>query len=529
MTKIKVVAINNLTLAKKPVFSSFIAQSNYFKNLPAIFEGDKEYIPNGRFILQNIKDIETSTHVIVYWNDREIYYNVIDVKYTTKGNVELQLTLDNWLTYKYQNNLTLGAGYLERAKGTKPFYSKQVNPIKYTIGQEINLFPQIDNPLDENNPVTAQNDVGWLAVSVLDDSSPTQTYCKYFVYRIGGNAVQGDYLGRISLYALTNGSWYKNLPNNLTPDKVLGAWFLPFDFEQIVSGISTTLYNWTKNTGGSGNPTYWTNNGNPMIPYRTILGTFKSSTLQHFKISSPKGFNYYDIPIDLQFNNLKVTLDFSPTSARVLCYDGSYHNFQDANNAGCAVEIPCDMVDTILDTWTIYKNNQRDIDIEQANINLNKGLVSSVSNAGNTAMWGAIAGGGVGGIAGAGVGLASAMLEYGVSAYYNPKIQELQDKGNRLQADSLSIASQRLVDIVRAVNDNTYQLIRFDIDTDSANRFNNDVNLNGWYFDEIISNAENLLSTGALKGDFEIIGNCPLSAKISISEDIRNGIRTVII
>ena len=117
------------------------------------------------------------------------------------------------------------------------------------------------------------------------------------------------------------------------------------------------------------------------------------------------------------------------------------------------ISIPCETVDIYSDSWKEYYYRLRDSDKALREIgyqqNLLSGITGSLSGgvngaiAGNTGSAGAVAGA----VAGIGLGMVSAVGNYAISQYYDPKLQAQYDRQAIRQSDVLNLAGDLTSDM----------------------------------------------------------------------------------
>jgi hypothetical protein len=494
MTRIQLFAIPNFTQAKKPVFSSFVSQQNYFNNHSKIIDIDGSYIPEKSALrFMSSVNCENSTHVRVIWNNRELYFVVVSIKYTSDGVTEVIIQLDNWLTYKKQNNLTLGNGHVSRRanSGSKP--KQPFNPISMTatvekIGAGMNAFFSAN--ISTMNP-------------------------KMILYGRYNGSYPNTYITE-----LESGNW-ANMTNVLDGD-VAGVWLVPWDFGNL------TLWN----IGGAVHPySDWVNTSRNSdvtgfnMPSKTVsFNSIYTDELHTGGIMDGKGNIVFTVPFGKTANQLKGTLRLSLQSCQIECVLNNIENNK-AHAEGMSFNIAGDPLDFVIDSFAEYSARQRQYDMQSRDLQSRMAMYNGIGQSvGSGALTGAI-GGGVGALAGVGAGVLSAGISRALDNSYAPKIQALQDTLYKHQVDTLSLAGTSIGRYAEQING----LFAFQLTADSytINRMSTDLSINGVYVDETISSGESLLTGGVLQGDFEILGTCPYNAKLDIAESIRNGIRTV--
>lgn len=247
------------------------------------------------------------------------------------------------------------------------------------------------------------------------------------------------------------------------------------------------------------------------------------------------------------FRNIVATLPYGftiETFNRRLVKSGSefwavYRLVGDDSAAmGMEIKVPLPSFPLSSNSWSEYVfSGERSVAVESKRLQnlmtLGNGLVGTATGAGQGAILGGVKGGAYGTnvMMGASIGAitssAGALASYGLGKMFNDRLQDLEDyaKANQLDTTILSGSSN---DFIRyGLSGVTFGLLS--VDSYSATRFQNSVQLNGYKVDEPTADCSTYQNrTGPLQiRNLIVYGNIPVEAKNYIKQRFDDGIRLI--
>lgn len=260
----------------------------------------------------------------------------------------------------------------------------------------------------------------------------------------------------------------------------------------------------------------------------TLSNPFNKSTLintgtEYDEIRDLRGNVVFTCPYGEQLTFSKGTLDISASSIQLR------YTFYNSEGKFYDVVIPSEIPTVFTDSWQEYQLRQREIDIENRNLQINQQLYTGIANSATSAAMGAIMGpvgglsAGVGAAMGAGSGLISTLGNYAIQSVYSPKIQALTDKAYVYANDALSTSGSASMNIYDSWKGGLY---RISWDDDSLDTYNYDVQLNGYYTTYIPDDPASSLTeyAGPITADVDVTGPIPTAWKEQIHTRFLNGV-----
>lgn len=487
-----------------PIFDNEIQQNAYFDRIALKPENyrntDVTFNKIGEpIILRMPYDIALGySYGRIKFNEKWIYFSVTDVTVNTEGRSVLAYTLDCWNTSRHQYGVTLGTTHISRRKATSNARPRQpFSPVDYTHSNIEGLF------------------TGYcIAIAV------SQIKVRDDIYDSGVHFI---------LYKPDTGfttKWLDAFKTSFEPSDVLGAWVVPFDID---ANLPPAL--WIEHQNAFEETFYETTFPvdrayRDIMPKRTIAGLNLLTDELHLSgFADADGVISYIIPHNRTINSIEMRLRISAQTCHLLCVLNGFDVKDKVNNY--AFEIPCKPVDIVIDAWAEYCARTRDFEMQSRKIQNEQQLVNSVTSIGTGSLTGAIVGGGVGAVAGAAASVVGSLVSYGMSQYYEPKIQNITDTMYRHAQDTLSISGLSCTDFLA----NGYGLYKFTLTADdySIGRMDDDINTNGSYVDETTENGDNLIIEQPLQCNTHILGNIPSNWKEQIAQRFRNGVKLKVI
>ena len=193
--------------------------------------------------------------------------------------------------------------------------------------------------------------------------------------------------------------------------------------------------------------------------------------------------------------------------------------------------IPCESVDIYTDSWKEYYYRLRDSDKALRDIGyqqqLVNGITSSLSGGVNGAIAGNLGGSGAmaGAVAGIGLGIAGSVANYGLSKYFDPKLQAQYDRQAIRQSDALNLIGD-LTSIMFSINwAGKTSLVP---DSASLEAFNTYIENYGYNTELYLSNDDPRTYSGKnvtyIRGSVDVTGDCPNAWLTEIAERFALGV-----
>ena len=467
--------------------------------------------------------------------------------------VEIRWHFDYYEMYK--STVDLGYGHVKR----RPFRNLATTPIQnYSI--RYNELGTADIKLLDPLKV-GSTDFWWIIVSanrstglgetrietlcfpVRCDTGTADTY--YYVKDYAGSPPSyTTKKARVySLQKIYSGLLDEMITNVLdtTPESINGVWISP---------ISPVCADSATGTGSSGDPLNFGvdlfcqfaqlagdgtfSDGNlgvvsyryESIPTRTKTFTsITSSEEHHYILTDTNGTKILELPYGFPVSTVNVTLVIEPDGPyfEIAFKDSSYGGLE-----GLTVNIPLTQLPMNSNSYTSYVySGKQDYDREMRTVQSNANAwKSSASGGGTGAIMGAL--GPMGLIAGAGMGVAPGLINYGVEMLYqNDEEQRLENRLQANQSSTLILTSNSLSSLIRC-----YSFVIKDIvpDSYSGTQITNMRNNFGVSVDEILTSCDNLVRSELPSGYYSIknliiSGAAPKEAKDYIKNKFDAGVK----
>ena len=481
-----------------PLFSSITAQNTYFNSLPYTNKttfSEANFNKVGDPMLLSLAFDEALDYKSgrFLFGSKWFYFQIVNLEVNTNTRTRIIYKIDTWLTTRYQYNTTFGVGHISRRNDFSGRPKQPHTPISMTATSTV-LYG------------TNKNE------DIIFSYTNANGGVEYGYYPMG--------LGMAELNFLVTDC-------GIQADSIRGCWVTPLGFNN-----ETLLTHWTSHTAESGNPWY-SCGSSAFMPKLTLSlpSNFKTNEMQMCGFADSRGNIVATMPYDKQISSITAKLRVSLTSAMWELTTNIMNPSGDL--IGIHATIPCEPIDYIIDSWELYASTQRQIDIETRQIQSKQALVNGISGAGNSALWGGIAGsasgaGPAGAVAGLGLSLMGSVASYLSDEYYAPKLQALTDRQYQFAQDAMVLIGSSIgqcyttLDLDRGCNAYAFILTA---DTYSINRMNDDLSIAGCYVDEVVSNIEPYIGNGKiLQADVEVLGNIPSNWKADLQQRIANGV-----
>ena len=427
--------------------------------------------------------------------------------------VRITWTVDYWRSYSA--SAVFGAGMVTRCSdGThkRPYMTK---PRMMTVSKKVPVFDNFFGFLLVASETTGGNITGftyyWMTLNYSIpglERSPT---------------LEEAYSGKLDEIL------------GLTPSSIIGAWIVPDFFMRTAYFTGTTNESisyqgdnivFKKSTGIKMVNSAATRTDNNYIgyvsddmnrcigtdPYGNITSTlpwgfgFTTNTVKGAIDISTEGVTFYVIPGDMDEENALA--------------NGTYLSFS-------GLPIPLNT-----NAWSEYAYTyQRSYDKRMAEISRNQRAVTGLSNVGQSAVGGAIAGatsgaGIAGAVAGAGLGLAGPVIDYFASGYFNDELQTETDKLISNQTSNLLTPGGGLG--WRQLTKN-WRIVQLTADSVSSSEYSQHIANDGYTTEIPVTDATSYITTGGPLQIQNLIltGSIPPAAKTYIKNILSNGVRIV--
>ena len=259
------------------------------------------------------------------------------------------------------------------------------------------------------------------------------------------------------------------------------------------------------------------------IPNPFNRSVLTNTGTEYDEIRDLRGNPIFTCPYGETLTFSKGTIDISASSITMR------YTYYNQDNKFYDVIIPSEIPTVFTDSWQEYQLRQRELDIENRNLQINQQLLTGVANTATSAVMGAFMGpiGGMTAGAGAalsgGSGLISTLGNYAIQSVYSPKIQALTDKAYVYANDTLTVMGSASLFMF-----NTWKggLFRMSWDSESLDTYNYDVQKNGYYTFYVPDDpAESLTDyAGPVTADVDVTGPIPTAWKEQIHTRFQNGV-----
>jgi hypothetical protein len=491
-----------------PIFSSLTNQNDYMNN-HADYTGSVDFNKIGDPIILSMSyDIAIDySYGRVQFNNIWIYFSITDVSVNENNRTVFSYQIDAWNTGRYQKSFSLGRTQISRRKITNGKIPMQpIQPIDMTISNINEIF---------------QNKTVFFVLSQIKITKSEYSSGPWFCCSSG---------------VLTEGQWYHPFTNEgyFTVSDIVGAWIVPISYSS-VNWLSLSVtdsedemkYTNQSATISSGHSTDLMPSGSLSFP------TIYSDDLHKGGFSDINGNILYIVPHGRSISSLSYYLRMSAVACQINIRFNN-NTYDSISNEGFT--FACYPMDVIIDSWADYCARYRDYEKQNRSLQNTQSLIGgATSGLAMGVMSGAIAGSmvapGIGTLAGAALGGMtsgiSSLISAGVTNYYEPRIQQNEDKKYQLEQDTLSLSGGYVTDVlVLSAGMFTFELLA---DQYTIDRYNNEISNNGHYVNETISNGETMIIEQPLQCNPEILGNLPTNWKQQIVNRFMNGVKLKVI
>lgn len=493
-------------------FASLTAQNNYYNGLTKkTLQARFNKIGEPFIVSSSISDILDYNYGRVFYDDVYYYFQIATLETVAEGMTRINYTIDAWETMRYQKNLKLGAGYVERSslRGRTYDYKTPYAPVSVTKEH----YEQFSNKF-------GAYDVNVLFF-IYDDTNNRGTWGWYFcdkdVDLITGNwcnkcieGIKGD------------------LPAGLSENiRILAGYISPF----YDSYISSSLYHKCTNfiyvftVTDSDIPENYA-----CTPVQNLTGySIRNTQFKKYIITDLRGCEIWRAKDGILYDRFYCIMDMSMSMVSWQIRP-NYNPSVDTDD----VEIfnfPCEPLDVVTDAWETYATQRRSYDIQTRQINSQQSLTNGlVNNAISGGVVGA-SGGPVGAVAGVVAGVVGSIAGYALDEYvYGPKQQRLTDELYQRAPDTINLTGGGCSAVSWSfliesddVGRLTSSIITETWDSPTQALVNADYNVYGYYTDESTDDMEDFVRDGPLKCDC-VVNNCPIDFAVQIRNRLNGGV-----
>lgn len=495
-------------------FASLTAQNNYYAGLTKITKTITFNKIGDPIILEDdITDLIEYDYGRLSYLGKWWYFQVSDLAVNAQGRTVLSYTVDVWETMRYQYDLKLGAGTILRsAMLRKPYYRGNEWTTRPWVRESINANQSSLKPTVYAMFYSNTENMAYYVAQVLnpDDNKRINTMqvVKYMV----------EDVGRSSFEPLKNST-------------VLGAWY------SSICCVDTTY--WTDTNPENGTRTYYLD---PNKSWTSRLVTVQADVIgdelasgidQHFCVCDERGnviFRFAEyVPCNKGFS---AYLCMTGSSANWICRNAIHDS--DGSTIGYNLfMIPLEPVDIQNDSWATYQAQQRAVDIESRNLQMQSNLVSGLANTGTNALNGALMGTAmapgigtaIGAIGGAITGVVSSITNYATESYYAPKEQALTDKLYKNMADNVNLLGSGVDSPFNDVETSGFCAIwqhETPVD-DDVTFMNSMIDIFGYPMNMPVSSVDSYIQDGPMMAECEVL-NCPTTYGAQVQDRLRQGV-----
>lgn len=502
-----------------PIFDSLEDQNDYFDAQTKIEkEGNFKGFNNPIILFEPLETCIGLSYFRFKINDKWYYAITTDVAQDTPGKTILSYRLDYWQTARYQFDIKLGRGYVNRSSHAPEGLAHRDS--RYTTIKRAHTISTI----------------GFYTYSLVYFARTEDTNLN----RIGVIDLLPMQIMRDGLF---NSSWIRGIDYN--DDEIKAAWIFPkfTDTETLedanwVRKSTSVPETWKYNTWEMGSaPKYI---GAYQIVEPEVLFNIRSTKKKIMVILDNDGSVVYQFELGRDYSENKtkglwVQLEISPTSAKLVYTLGSDKTEATVNPA--LFSISGQALDLYIDSYNEYFARQRQFDLDQRANNTQKNITNGIAGVFGAGVEGALSGAligaaggpigaGLGGLLGAGISLIGTGIQAAADTNYNnPREQAALDTFYKNQVDRQSFVGSHLYG-------NSYGiyicqvggLYEVEVDPVTASEIDNDIETYGEYCSIATDDGEDWVLPGALRGEFVIKGNVPESWKGEVQRNIASGV-----
>lgn len=516
-------------------FASLSAQNSYYNSLSKLdYDIVFNKIGDPFTIDVDIASLSEYTTGRINYAGIWWYFQILDMAVNAQGQTTVTYQLNAWETHRYQGNVRLGAGQIERRGTTFDYQDDSWNPLV-----ENARYWKIEDATDRDNStvVLGTNSAPCILAMYRDNDND-------WIYPVCLKLVQDD-----ANYILTNTSAFAHyiidaMKNVFANGELLGMWYSSFY------------------------PTYsgpWTATGTNRVYYYNIMNTSErdindmrislifdpeelhqqgyvhNTETEQFYIADERGNVVYRMADGCIYDQFaRMILNMSLTSCQWIG-TVQYQNERDSTYCTDYFEIACEPLDFYNDSWSIYQSQQRQTDIDARSLNTQNNAVSSLTSIGSSALGGAVVGSvvpGIGTAVGAVAGLitgtvgalATTLYDYG---YANNKEQSIIDASYKKASDNICYQGNGVNGAMLFWSNDCKRtgywascgagLKKRTMDAYTANLISNDENVYGCYVNIITDDVDSEIEDGPFLAYCEVLG-IPSQWAGQIQERLSNGV-----
>ena len=508
-------------------FASLTAQNNYYAGLTKISKIITFNKIGDPIILEDdITDLIEYDYGRLSYLGKWWYFQVSDLSVNAQGRTVLTYTIDAWETLRYQYGLTLGAGSIDR--------------IGYSISDTINGVSCPRLPLDCE---VYYNGMDYPTKTVEKEDLNLASKLKPCVYGLLYSNTEN--MAYTVCQVINSGDYYRintmqvvkymqdDLRNSGYPAfenaTLIGAWFSLID-------LPDNAYGWTDCNPENGTRTYYLTPEKGQTSLKMAVSanvsatTVKSDYNTRYYIADERGNVIFKCPeyIDVS-KNMQVVLNLSGASA---CWDCVVELYRDGSRVGTYnFSIPLEPLDIQNDAWATYQAQQRQIDIDTRNLQIQSNLVSGLANTGTNALNGALMGTAmapgigtaIGAIGGAVTGVISSVTNYATDKYYAPKEQELTDRLYKNASDNVNLLGSGINGIVYRYQVGLYSGLWQQETVTDLEAMTQHIKTYGFPVGISTDSVDDWILDGPFRCDCEVL-NCPTTYGAQVQDRLRQGV-----
>lgn len=500
-------------------FTSVTEQNNYYESLITNNNGidisTTNYYKVGQPLIINYpyEDILIYNYGRFKLSDKWVYFSITDFDTVNENKTKIYFNIDCWETARYQYNVTLGKGVINRLSDRIIEIPQNIDcPIKDYSRKSLGYF-------NSNNI--------FLVIWYRDTSNVSHIYmCAVITQYLKDLVLKAD-LKTIIVGAGISSDDYND-------ENIINAWLSPVNMKSIMNNNG-----WDeKGRIGSAPETPIWELTNTSYLHNTLFSTTLGNEIKHTDtqidyIVDSIGNIVYTLPFGYSFTSsdkMSICFDISPSAFNLIL---QIHKSNELGNLTGYYEttfsIMCERVNVFIDNYQSYYAVNREYEIKNRELTQEKefysSLTQSINAGGNMAISGGMVGGlpgMIGGFIGGTVGgLIMPGVNLGINNIYNPKFQELTDNYNKKVPDSIKLTGNNIVPLLLY---NRCGVLTEKFNDDGLDRYNDMIANQGYKVDYSSDNCEIYYDTGNIQGDFEIIGNIPDTWKGQIRERFNNGV-----
>lgn len=151
-----------------------------------------------------------------------------------------------------------------------------------------------------------------------------------------------------------------------------------------------------------------------------------------------------------------------------------------------------------VDSYQDYILKNREYDIQMRRLQSEKQELQAWASTAENIGFGMAFGQTTGAVASGIGGVIEAASTWLLNKHFDPQIQQQYDLRYARMTDQISLVGDSITNVINAINNNTGILKKYSISMNqsSINRYNNDINTNGYYCDETTNNLQLLITRG---------------------------------